>query len=80
MMPIGIRESILLLLSALQSSGPKYGLHLNLSKGEVFWPTGNQSFPELSPEVQRVVPRDGGVELLQPLALMNFMIRLSNVE
>ena len=60
---IGSRESILSLLSALQSNGPKYGLHLNLSKCEVFWPTGNQSFPELPPEI-RVLLKDGGAELL----------------
>ena len=70
---IGTRESISLLLSALQSNGSKYGLHLNLSKCEVFWPTGNQSFPELPPEVLYVLP--GMVVLsywvFQCLALMN---------
>ena len=31
-----------------------FGLHLNLAICEVFWPTGNQSFPELPPQIKRL--------------------------
>ena len=42
-------------------NGPDFGLHLNLGKCEVFWPSGNQSFPELPS--QSMCLREG-IELL----------------
>lgn len=30
---------------------PASGLHLNLEKCEAFWPTGDQSFPELPSQI-----------------------------
>ena len=58
------RDAISSLLSALQSKGPDFGLHLNLSKCEVFWPSGDQSFSEIPPQVQRTLEMVDGVELL----------------
>ena len=61
---IGTRSSIALLLDSLQSTGPKYGLYLNLNKCKVFWPSGDQSFPEIPSQVQRVMQVEGGADLL----------------
>ena len=33
-------------------------------KCEVFWPTGDQTFPEFPPEVQHVAEQEEGIELL----------------
>ena len=49
----------------LQLRGPSYGLHPNLSKCEVFWPSGDQSFTDFPPAVKRVVlPQAGGIDFL----------------
>ena len=61
---VGSRRSVASLLNILQSKGPSFGLHLNLSKCEIFWPSGNQQFPEFAPEVQRINNVTGGAELL----------------
>ena len=61
---IGTRSSIASLLESLQSTGPKYGLYLNLNKCEVFGPSGDQNFPEISSQVQRVMQVEGGADLL----------------
>ena len=39
------------------------GFHLNLSKCEVWWPSGDHSFPQMPTEIQR---RAQGVEILKP--------------
>ena len=44
---IGTRESVAALVDSLVTYGPEFGLQLNLAKGEVFWPIGDWSFPEL---------------------------------
>ena len=46
----------------MKSKGPRYGLHLNMSKCEIFWPSGNQSFPEFPSELERVVNTKGGAD------------------
>ena len=52
-------------MDILQHQGPSYGLHPNLSKCEVFWPSGNQSFVDFPPAVKRmVVPEVGGIDFL----------------
>ena len=61
---VGPRTSIADLLGVLQFKGPLFGLHLNMSKCEVFWSTGNQQFLEFPPEVQRITEVSGGAELL----------------
>ena len=43
---IGSRSSLLALLSCFTQSGPSFGLHINLSKCELYWPSGDSSFPE----------------------------------
>ncbi len=70
---LGTRSSIASLLDSLQSTGAKYGLHLNLNKCEglhlnlnkceVFWPSGDQNFPEIPSQVQRVMQEEGGANL-----------------
>ena len=61
---IGTRSSIASQLDSLQSTGPKYGLYLNLNNCEVFWPSGDQNFPEIPLQVQRVMEVEGGADLL----------------
>ena len=43
---VGTQPSLLSLLSLFTSRGPDFGLHLNLSKCVLFWPSGNPTFPE----------------------------------
>ena len=60
---IGERSSVVsVAFSAIQ--GSKIWSLLELKKCEVFWPTGNQTFPEFPPEVQRVAEQEEGIELL----------------
>ena len=40
------------------------GLVVNLAKCEVFWPSGDQDFPELPSEIKRISDDDAGLELL----------------
>ena len=61
---IGPRSSMVSLVDSFQQLGSTLGLHLNLSKCEIFWPTGDQSFPEFPPEMCRLSISDGGVDLL----------------
>ena len=60
---IGPRSSMVSLIDRFQQLGPTLGLHLNLSKCEIFWPSGGQSFPEFPPEMCRLSISDGGVDL-----------------
>ena len=55
----GTRSSIASLLDSLQSTGPKYGFYLNLNKCD-----GDQKFPEIPSQVQRVMQVEGGADLL----------------
>ena len=61
---IGEQSAISSLLCKLQSVGPDLGIHLNLPKCEVFWPSGSQNLEEISASVRRVIQTDGGVDLL----------------
>ena len=61
---IGTRTAVAQLLHNLQSHGPAFGLHLNLPKCEVFWPSGIQTFPEFPPAVRRIACPEGGTDLL----------------
>ena len=61
---IGSRAAIASLLSSLLHKGPKHGLYVNLSKCEVYWPSGNQEFPEIDSDVRRVNSNSSGLELL----------------
>ena len=48
---VGKRSSLSSLLSYFATRGPDHGLHLNLSKCELFWPSGD-SFPEFPPDIK----------------------------
>ena len=61
---VGERKSIAHLLEKLSSLGPRHGLHINKAKCEVFWPSGDPTFPEFSADVHRVVASTGGAQLL----------------
>ena len=61
---IGPRSSLTTLLISFSQDGPAFGLHLNLAKCEIFWPSGDSIFPEFSMAVCRVGIISGGVELL----------------
>ena len=62
---VGTPSALSSFLDVLQYQGPSYGLHHNLSKCEVFWPSGDQSFVDFPPAVKRVVlPEVGGIDFL----------------
>ena len=58
------QKSVALLLDKLFSICPCYRLFINLSKCEVFWPTGDPAFLEFPATVQRVITTSGGSQLL----------------
>ena len=57
---IGLKSSLLKLLDSFSVHGPQFGLHLNISKCELFWPSGDP-FPEFPTNINRA---SGGLELL----------------
>ena len=59
---VGNRESISSLLQSLLAKGPIFGLQINLNKYELYWPSGDQTFPEFPSEVRRL---SEGIELLK---------------
>ena len=61
---VGSRSSVAGLLDLLISKGPSFGLHANLKKCEIFWPSGDQEFPAFAPEIQRSVNIYGGIDFL----------------
>ena len=65
---VGTPSALSSFLDVLQLRGPSYGLHPNLSRCEVFWPSGDQSFADFPPAVKRVVlSQTGGVDFLGSL-------------
>ena len=62
--PIGPRSSLTNLLTSFSQNGPPFGLLLNLAKCEIFWPSGDSTFPEFPVAVHRVGIISRGVELL----------------
>ena len=61
---VGKRSSVASFLDLLSSKGPAHGLYINMKKCEVFWPSGDNSFPEFPPKVQRIEQITGGAEFL----------------
>ena len=62
---VGTPSALSSFLDVLQHHDPSYGLHPNLSKCEVFWPSGDQSFVDFPPTVKRVVlPAVGGIDFM----------------
>ena len=64
---VGSPTALSSFLDVLQLQGPSFGLHPNLSKCEVFWPSGDKSFVDFPPAVKRVIlPRAGGIDFWAP--------------
>ena len=61
---VGTRDAVSSFLHLLISNGSSFGLKLNLNKCEVFWPSGDQSFPKFPSQIRRINVEDTGVELL----------------
>ena len=55
---VGTHSALSSFLCFLQQQGPANGLHPNLSKYKVFWPSGDQSFSIFPLEVQPVALSD----------------------
>ena len=50
---------------ALQfESDPSFGLYINLSKCDLYWPSGESSFPNFHPAIKRINPKNDGLDLL----------------
>ena len=58
---IGTRHAVSTLFRSVVSKGASFGLKLNLGKCEIFWPAGDQSFPNFPSEINRL---QDGMELL----------------
>ena len=41
-----------------------HGLHPNIGKNEVFWPSGDQFFTDFHPDIQREGLSEGGIKFL----------------
>ena len=61
---VASRAAISDILSQIFVKGPRFGLHPNLKKCEVYWPSGYQLFLELPSGVRRVSEALDGVDLL----------------
>ena len=61
---IGTRSCLHVLLSHFTESGPSFSLYINLSKCELYWPSGDSSFPNFHPTIKRINPKNSGLELL----------------
>ena len=61
---IGTRSCLHTLLSHFTESGPSFGLYINVSKCELYWPSGDSSFPNFHPAIKRISPKNSGFELL----------------
>ncbi len=62
---IASREDAAHILEEIQLQGPDRGLHLNISKCEVFWPSGDNSFAEFPNNISK--PEDSVTLLGSPL-------------
>ena len=58
-------------MQSIVSTGPNFGLDLILGKCEVFWLSGDQSFPELPCEI-RYLLKELTYLALQCMALISF--------
>jgi len=61
---VGPRPLIRQFLDRLLAIGPKYGLFVKMGKTELYWPSGDQAFPEFPAAIVRVGPDQAGIELL----------------
>ena len=58
---IGFRSALLSLLLCFAHSGPSFGLHI---KCELYWPSGDCSFPGFPHAIKCIDPMSSGLELL----------------
>ena len=58
---VGPRATVAHILNQMTDLGPQFGLYLNHSKCELFWPSGDATFPEFPPDILRL---EDGVSLL----------------
>ena len=61
---IGTRSCFHTLLSHFTESGPSFGLYINLSKCELYLPSGDSSFPNFHPAIKCINPKNSGLEHL----------------
>ena len=59
---VGKRSSVAAFLDLLSSKGSSHGLYINKKKCEVFWPSGDISFPEFPGEVKQINQSSEGAE------------------
>ena len=64
---VGPRRVVRRVLDTILEKGPQLGLVVNLAKCELFWPSGDQDFPELPSEIKRISDDDAGLELRSPV-------------
>ena len=50
---VGPRHVVRRILHQLLAVGPQFGLHVNLNKSEVYWPSGDQGFPDFPAAMAR---------------------------
>ena len=51
-------------LHFLDQNGAAYGIHHNINKCEVFWPSGNQQFTQFDHDIRRINVSSSGSEFL----------------
>ena len=61
---VGPRPVVRCFLDRLLATGPKYGLFVHMAKCELYWPSGDQAFPEFPEAIVRVGDQQDGIELL----------------
>ena len=54
---VGDRECISSLLELFLAKGPQFDLHINLDKREIYWPSGDNMFPQFPTEIHRRTDR-----------------------
>ena len=57
------KSSLHELLSLFTEFGPNFGMHISLSKCDLYWPSGGSFFPDFPPAIKRVNPEKCGLEL-----------------
>ena len=59
---VGTRSAVIEFLSQVDALGPSLGLFLNKKKCELFWPSGDMSFPGFPLEIRKL---SDGLDLLR---------------
>ena len=61
---VGTRAAVRRFLELLLEKGPQFGLFVNLEKTELFWPSGDQLYPDFPVTIRRINASSDGVTLL----------------